>query len=158
MNKPVWNRWLAVGCVCVLCGILVATLWPFNPRPRNQVTWVENGNGVHLGGQGTILSSALFQTADSSAGASCSLELWAESDLVWNTGTLLGYYSPENLVSFSLSQFNGGLDLRRGFRDGEGRVRQSALYLKDAVARGGKSFIAITASGRETAIYLDGTL
>ncbi|MGD0310449.1 MAG: hypothetical protein ABSC02_14330, partial [Acidobacteriota bacterium] len=54
------SKLLGVACGLVLGGLLVAGLWPFH-SPRNQVTWVAGGNGLHLGRHGTILSSGKFK-------------------------------------------------------------------------------------------------
>ena len=49
---------LGVLCAAVLVGILTAGLWPFR-APKNEVSWLSNGNGLHFGEYGVILSSGL---------------------------------------------------------------------------------------------------
>src|SRR5277367_4172950 len=57
--------------VIVIAGVLFATLWPFNPFPSNQVSWLPNANGVRFGTHGVIVSKSPL-TASTSAGESCS--------------------------------------------------------------------------------------
>jgi len=158
IRKIVWDRLLAVACAGVLCGILGLGLWPFTAHPKNEVAWLEDGNGLHFGDHGTILSSRPFQPADAAGGAACSLEIWAQPGWVQSEGTLLGFYGPENLVSFSLYQYKRGLVFQRRFRDRQHRAGEVHVYIDDAFHQGRPSFITITASPRGAAIYLDGVL
>lgn len=158
ISKIAWHRLLAAACVGVLCGILWAGLWPFTAHPKNDVAWLENGNGLEFGEHGTILSSSAFQPPASAGGAACSLEVWAESSRMNQAGTLLGFYSPENLVSFSLFPYNGGLVFERQFQERGGHVGKIHAGILDAFHPGRPSFITITANPPGAAIYLDGVL
>src|ERR1700691_288659 len=51
---------LGVLCILVLCGILVAGLWPFH-APINDVTWLQNADGVDFGSHGTLVSIKAFR-------------------------------------------------------------------------------------------------
>ena len=55
---------LGAICIAVLCGILVAGLWPFH-SPKNQVTWLAEENGLRFADPGTIVSAGEFQPARS---------------------------------------------------------------------------------------------
>src|SRR5271157_5402548 len=66
---------LGVVCGMVLGGLLVFGLWPFH-SPKNRVTWIAGGNGLHFGHHATILSAGKFQAAKIPADAPCSLEIW----------------------------------------------------------------------------------
>jgi VanZ family protein len=158
INKVVWDRLLAVACAVVLCGILWAGLWPFNPHPKNQLAWLKDRNGLDFAGHATVLSSATFPAADSRSGTACSLEIWAQAGLVPSEGTLLGFYSPENLVSFSLHQFKTGLFFQRRFREQGGHVGEVHAGILDAFHPGRPAFITITANPPRAAFYLDGIL
>ena len=158
INKVVWDRLLAMGCVGVLCGILWAGLWPFTPHPANQVAWLENGNGLHFAGYGTILSSRAFPPTDAAAGSACSLEIWAEPSAIQETRTLLGFYKPENLVSFSLYQFRNGLIFERQIRNRQDHASKVHTGIEVAFHAHTPAFITVTASGQGTTLYLDGAL
>jgi hypothetical protein len=157
-KKWVSDKLLAATCAAVLCGILMAGLWPFTPHPKNHVAWLANGNGLHFGEYGTILSSSAFQPADSAGWAPCSLEIWAQPGLTEDTNTLLGFYSSENLVSFSMHQSIKDLVFQRGYRDRQQRLRVVKINIDDVFRQDRQAFITITSSTQGTAIYIDGVL
>src|SRR5271165_371800 len=78
VTKVVWDRLLAVICAAILSGILLVGLWPLTPHPKNQVAWLESGNGLRFGPYGTILSADAFNPTDLEGGAPCSLEIWSK--------------------------------------------------------------------------------
>ncbi len=72
------QKGLSAICVSVLCAILAVALWPFNPYPKNRVTWLNDENGISFGGRGVILSSGTFELTGPEGITSASLELWLE--------------------------------------------------------------------------------
>ena len=160
VTKVVWDRLLAVISAAILCGILLVGLCPLTPHPKNQVAWLENGDGFHFGYYASILSADTFKPADSEGGAPCSLEIWASPDRLTYTwsSTMLSFYSPEKLVSFSLHQNKKDLVLQRQNRNQQGRVSEVQIYADDVLRQGTAAFITLTASAQGTAIYVDGTL
>jgi hypothetical protein len=91
----------AIFFVLVLGGILTAGLWPFH-SPKNDVSWLPSGSGLSFGAYGTILSSGMFDATNVADHTPCSLEIWVESYLPWDTSTLLAFYDPETHKQFSL--------------------------------------------------------
>ena len=63
VGMTIRNVLLAI-CLLVLCGILVAGLWPFH-APLNQVSWSKGSNGVLFGKHGTIVSASPFEAGAS---------------------------------------------------------------------------------------------
>src|ERR1035441_9157507 len=61
---------LTAICACVLVGILVAGLWPFH-APRNEVSWLSQGNGLLFGKRGSIVTTGTFEANRSRADSSC---------------------------------------------------------------------------------------
>ncbi len=45
---------LGLLCAAVLTIILIAGLWPFH-APKNQASWLSNGNGLHFGEYGIVV-------------------------------------------------------------------------------------------------------
>src|SRR5208282_6725377 len=158
ITKAVWEQLLAAACAGVLCVILTAGLWPFTPHPKNEVAWLENGNGIYFGAHGTILSSGAFQPVDPAAGTACSLEMWAEAGPKNQAGTLLGFYSPEQPFSFSIYQYRNGLVFEHKPGDRPWHVGAPGSGVDDVFHPGGPSFVTITANSRGAEIYLDGAL
>jgi len=74
VRSAIVTRRLAVICGWVLCGILVAGLWPSH-APKNEVSWLSNRNGLLFGDDASILSSGEFKMMDSPQDGSYSLEI-----------------------------------------------------------------------------------
>jgi hypothetical protein len=158
ITKVVWDRLLALICVTVLSGILVAGLWPFTPYPKNDVAWLPSRTGLHFGEYGTVLSAGAFQAADSAGGAPCSLEMWFKPSIINDSNTMLAFYSPNNLVSFSLHQSINDLVIQRQIRDRQDHVSKVRVYEDNVLHQEAQVFIAITTSSQGTAFYADGAL
>ncbi len=152
------SKFLGVACGFVLGGLLVAGLWPFG-SPRNQVTWVAGGNGLHFGRDGTILSSGEFKAGNVPADAPCSLEIWFEPDFTAASATLFAFYAPGNPRQFSLNQSISDLALQSDIRDGRYRILTPRLfYVEDIFRRGKPLFVTVTSKGGQTSVYIDGAL
>ena len=62
MDNGTQKKVLGLICASVLVIILTAGLWPFH-APKNEVGWISNGNGLHFGNHGAVLSSDAFSLA-----------------------------------------------------------------------------------------------
>lgn len=157
INNPRPKRVLELICVSVLVGILIAGLWPFR-APKNEVSWLINGSGLHFGRYGLILSSKSFRLAGLQDGISCSVEIWVQPARIDTGGTLLAFYSPENrVVSFSLHQSLDDLLLRRitAYRQ---RRAETKWYVGNIFRENKQMIVTITSGTRGTAVYVNGTL
>lgn len=148
---------LGVACGLVLGGILAAGLWPFH-SPKNQVTWFANGNGLHFGRHGTILSSGHFDATNAHENDPCSIEVWLEPDFTAGGGTLFAFYTPGSPRQFSLKQSISDLALRIDIRGGRYRTRTTRFYVGDIFRRGKPLFITVASNGGRTSVYIDGKL
>ena len=148
---------LGLICVCVLCGILTLGLWPFH-HPKNEVTWLGDGNGLSFGYAGTVLSSGTFELPSSPDAASCSVEIWVEPDFPWNSSTVLAFSAPQRPVAFSLGQSDGDLELRTYVKAQHRRRRTARLYVDNVFPHRKEVFITVTSGEQQTAIYLNGAL
>jgi VanZ like protein/concanavalin A-like lectin/glucanase superfamily protein len=156
LKEVIRQKALAAICVSILCTILIAGLWPFTPYPKNEVSWLEHENGLRFGHYGSILSAGAFKMTSSQDVATCSLEFWSQPGLIDDANTILAFYSPENLVSFSLHQSIDDLVLRREIPDQQHRSRAVEFYI-DHVFRSNKtSLITITSGPNGTVVYVDG--
>ena len=131
--------------ILVLCIIVVAGLWPFH-APGNEVTWLGDANGLNFGGHGTVLSSSMFQSPPSRDEASCSLEIWLQPHRSVDSSTLLAFYTPEQLVQFSLHQSVTDLALEIGSQNKHVRGNGAPLLLNKIFSKRKPLLIAI-ASG-----------
>jgi hypothetical protein len=77
------------------------------------VSWLKYGNGLDIGRYGTILSSQTYSLGGLKDGISCSVEIWVQPARIDSGGTLIAFYSPNRIVTFSLDQSQDDLLLRR---------------------------------------------
>jgi hypothetical protein len=144
-------RFLGVVCLAVLCSTLTLGLWPFHV-PANEVTWLENQNGLRFGRHGTVLSSGALTVSSAQDQASGSLEIWLQPRSIWDFGTFLAFYVPENPFRLSLRQSQTDLALW----DNSDHARAAALFVYDVFRKPDPVFLTITSGRGGTAIYVDG--
>jgi hypothetical protein len=150
------KRVLALLCAVVLVIILTAGLWPFHAL-KNQVSWL-NGNGLHIGKYGVILSPGASTIVGVKGETPCTVEIWLRPDHSDIGGTILAFYRPENhQVAFSVYQSIDDLLLRRATVYGK-RLAFSNWYVGHVFSENKLVFITISSSGQGTTVYLNGAL
>jgi VanZ like protein/concanavalin A-like lectin/glucanase superfamily protein len=144
-------------CLLVLCGILVAGLWPFH-APRNEVSWLSGRNGLLFGKYGTIVSATPFEASASRGDNSCTLEMWLEPTRVDSGGMILAFYWPASGdVPFTVRQYpDGGLVLERESQSHF--AKKIVSYVGDVLKSLKPVFVTVTSGEAGAAIYVDGTL
>jgi VanZ family protein len=148
---------LGVFCGAVLVGILTAGLWPFH-APKNEVSWLSNGNGLHFGNHGVILSPHVLSLAGLKDGISCSLEIWLQPDHGDTGGAILVFYTLQNsVVTFSMHQSIDDL-LLRGVTAYRQRRAKSTLYIDHAFSKNKQILVTISSNGESAAVYVNGAL
>jgi hypothetical protein len=145
-----------VMSIAVLCGTLVAGLWPFH-SPRNSVSWLGGENGLRIGEAGTIVSAGEVRPTVPN-GSACSVEMWVQPTGSHDSSTLLAFYSHHNPVQFALRQSRDDLVLERnGFPDQKGA--RSGNFHIDNVFRSMRPVLLTISSGpKGTDVYVDGVL
>lgn len=145
-------------CVFVLSGILIAGLWPFQ-APPNEVTWLKDDNGLHLGHHGTLISSDAFMGRNTQVRDSSSLEIWLEPALAKDSNTILAFFTPEHIIKFSLHQSVENLALQKYSRNAHiAASGVSLVFLHDVFRDRKPVFVTIASGPTGTRIYVDGTL
>ena len=143
-------------CLLVLCGILVAGLWPFH-APRTDVRWLSPETGLLLGKYGSIVSAAPFDTKSQRADNSCSLEIWLEPKQVQSSGTILAFYQPDRQVTpFSLRQSLGDLVLQRARRNESGHSQKTKIYIDDVFSHQQLVLVTISSNQSGTTVFVNG--
>jgi VanZ family protein len=141
--------------VLVLCGILVAGLWPFR-GPLNAVTWLENENGLRLAGRASLWSTGSLQATGQQDEDSRSLELWLQPGLIKTSSTILSFSAPENPLVLSAHQYHSFFILNREIQGGQRRT--STIGIDGVFHQSGPVFITVTSGPQQTAMYVDGAL
>ena len=147
-------------CLIVLCIILSLGLWPFH-APRNEVTWMNQANGLAFGKYGTVLGSGPLKAENSWTEPGGSIEMWVQPGRR-NSATILTLYRPEQKLLVALRQSLTDLELVAETGDVSGRTSRAHFYVNNAFApalqQKNPVFIAVTVGLRETMVYLDGAL
>ncbi len=140
-------------CIAILCVLGIAGWWPFR-HPKNDVTWLQNQDGLEFGDHATVLSHGAVNLTGSQREEGHSIEIWLQPDSVKDSSTILAFYTPEDRFQFSLRQDLTDLELVESV-PGRGRTR----FLTDDVFHNDKPvFISITSGPPGTSIYKDGKL
>jgi hypothetical protein len=147
---------LRIICAGVLCGILVAGLWPFH-APRNDVRWLSAGAGLLFGKYGSIVSATAFDPKSRRADSSCSLEIWLEPKRIRSSGTILAFYQPVRQVNpFSLRQSLGDLVLQRASRNESGQPKKAKIYVDDIFSQQQPVLVTISSNQSGTTVFANG--
>src|ERR1700720_4099911 len=131
------NSWSAAdlilpcACILVVSTLFTAGLWPFNPFPRNHVTWLPTGKGLQFGEHGVVFSTGAVQPIRPNRDSLCTLTIRLQPDTAWRgaSGTLLGIYTPEEPSQFRLMQWRDVLMIRRDYRDSENHLKTAEVDL-----------------------------
>jgi VanZ like family/Concanavalin A-like lectin/glucanases superfamily len=149
---------LGAICLCTLCGILVAGLWPFH-APSNEVSWVNQGSGLRFGKHGSVVSAGRFTAKPSESSSPCSIELWLEPSRTHSSGTILAFYNPETqVVAFAMRQSLGDLVLQSAPPSPRHYGGKDKIYIDDVLGRRQPVLVTITSGQSGTMVYADGGL
>lgn len=154
-GRPAENTLRIVTCILILGGILVAGLWPFH-SPANQVSWLKNENGLQFGEHGTVLSAAKFTPPGDPNRNGCSVELWLEPGLSWDSSTILAFYDPQSQRQLALRQSDLDFELVRRNPDQQARPGGTKLYVDNVFRSGKQVFITVTSGQGQTFAYING--
>lgn len=139
----------------VLGAILAAGLWPLNPWPTNQVSWLKGGRGLLFGHYPFVISRSPIQLPDQRS--SCvSLEIWVQASQQLHQNTLLSIWTPENPRQFRLMHYRDDLLVRRHAIDPSRHPKKEEIRLSNFFHPDARTFITITAGPGGTAVYVDG--
>jgi VanZ family protein len=151
-------RTLLVVFSVVVTGItLTAGLWPFSFHKKNQVWWKPGQTGLYFGDTGVAISNGKFPGAADAAGG-CSIELWIEPGVTWDSSTILSFYEPGTVPHVQVRQSGDDLAFTsvRGVQENKKTKRN--VFLDHAFRKGEKVFITLTSSGDTLSIYINGVL
>jgi len=145
---------LATALLGVLAIILVAGLWPFNPFPANNLTWLDDRNGLEFGKNAILLSRSPLDFTGP-GWSSISMELWVKPNSTSSrrTITFFSIYTSENPKQFRLMQYQNVLLLRR---ERKGAPEEVAVGVDKAFFPSTPVLLTIAAGPKGSAIYLNG--
>ena len=150
---------LRAGCAVLWAGVMAATLWPFNPWPRNEVKWLGAGNGVHFGKNGIVLTAGDFDNLSPLWEHPCSLEILLRAGSETDVSTLLGFYEVNRSTGLRLRQYVDGLLIFHDVPDGKSGWKAWEMDVDHVFRRAAPTLLTITSGTRGgTRVYLNGKL
>jgi VanZ family protein len=149
---------LPLACILVVSTLFTAGLWPFNPFPRNQVTWLPTGKGLQFGDHGVVFSRGPVERTRAKGDSACTLAIRLQPDAIMRgaSGTLLGVYTPERPSQFRLMQWRDVLLIRRDYRDADNHSKTTEVDLDHAFLTRGLVSFTITSGPDGSVAYRNG--
>ena len=144
----------------VAMGILICTLWPFQPFPPNQVSWLQGSDGIRFDWAGVVLSSEPLQQRGDSvpAASSASLEIWLKPSNTNDVSTVLDFYEAGNPFRFQIRQYLDGLIVSRDLRTLDGKLKRAKIDLDHGLQKDKLILVTLSSSPAGTSLYLNGEL
>lgn len=143
-------------CVFNICLVWTLGLWPFNPHFPNEVSWMDNENGLRFGDYGTVLSSRDFQAQGAKASDPCSLELFLRPAARYDSNVMLAFSTDANPLQFWIRQDGDTISIQRNVLE---PARYTAgIYLEHVIRQEKDFVITVTSDKQATSVYLNGQL
>jgi len=139
-----------------VASVLIATLWPLNPFPKNRVTWLSGTNGVKLERGAVVVSNGALKPTQNDDSQSYTIELLLRPAAIKGSGTILSFYVPGQTRQLQVRQWRDGLLVTHDARVQSDKAK-TIKFDVDHVFHPGKLILVAISSGRSgTAVYLDG--
>jgi len=149
------NR-LGIICGMAVIAVLAATLWPFNPFPRNRVHWLGDANGIGFDRPGVVISKAPLLAAENSALQSCALEILLKPAALSSLSTIANFYTAKNPGQFLLRQWTDGLLVSHDILGGNHQAKRSKIDVDHAFQVGKSVLLTIVSGANGTVVYTNG--
>jgi VanZ family protein len=152
------KRRIGILCVIAIFAVLFATLWPFNPWPANQVTWLPDSDGLRFGRDGVVVSKTpLDLPQEMPAGQSCSIELLLRPANFERSDIILSFYLPQNSTHLLILQWQDLLMVTHDSNDAQGQLRHTVIGARHAFQIGKLVLVTITSGPNGSILYLNAT-
>jgi hypothetical protein len=138
-----------------ICTLLAITLWPFNPWPRNEVSWLHDEDGLRLCRHGTILSLAQFPNEAGAENKPFSLEFWMVPWRDEGSTVMFAFYVWENAEQFVVRQEGLDVSVSHATRQREEKDPHP-LVAGQVIALNKRTLVTVTAGPKQTTLYVNG--
>jgi hypothetical protein len=150
------KKTLGMVCGIAVIAVLAATLWPFDPFPRNGVRWLPDANGIQFDHAGLVIGKAPLKAPDTGPRQSCSLELLLKPAAVDSASTILSFYTPNNPRQFVVRQWTDGLLAWHETADSKGKLKRIKFDLDHAFQPGRLVLLTFVSGLHGMVVYKDG--
>jgi VanZ family protein len=136
-------------------AVLVATLWPLNPFPRNRISWLPGMNGLRFEKASLVVGADSLNPPQTSGRESYTVELLVRPASVKSSNTILAFYHPNRVRQFQLRQWFEDLIVTHDARVDSDETLTIKFDVTDAFDPGKLVFIALSSGPNGTTVYLD---
>lgn len=143
-------------CIAAVLAVLSATLWPFDPFPRNGVSWLQGTGGLKFEKAGLLISNGALEPAETQATESYSLELLLRPASTKSAYTILGFYAPTRPRQFLVRQWKDGLLVTHDAAVESDRTKTIKFDVDHVFHPGRLVLVTISSGPNGTTVYLDG--
>ena len=145
----------------MLLGILFFGLNPRGFHLQNNVTWIEDQNGIHFGKYGIAYTNSPFDSSPSHSQTpnSLSVEIALKPDVTHHQGFefLLVMHNGEDSKQLLIGKWRSWIIVMNG-DDYENKKRKKRIAVREALPPQKIRFVTITSGQEGTKVYLDGQL
>jgi hypothetical protein len=143
-------------CIAAVVAVLIATLWPFNPFPRNGVAWLRPTGGLKFEGAGLVMSSEPLKPPETQTTESYSLELmlWPASTQL--KSTMLAFYTPTRPRQLLVRQYKDSLQVTHDAAIESDSTNTIKFEVEHFFRPRRLVLVTISSGSNGTAVYLDG--
>jgi len=150
------RRKAGILCIVAVVAMLVATMWPCDPFPRNGVTWLQRTGGLRFEKPGLVISNESLRPTETQAAESYSLELLIRPASTKSTHPILGFYAPTRAKQLMVRQYQEGLVVTHDAAAWSDTTQTITFYMGHIFRPGRLVLLTISSGPRGTAVYLDG--
>jgi VanZ family protein len=154
MKSPVGPFRAKLLCVVAVAAVLIATLWPLNPFPRNGVSWLQRKTGIRLEKEALVISKAPLQLQAGNDSESYAIELLVSPSSTERSSTILAFYNPTASRQLLIRQLKNGLGVAQDSQNERGRVINCDIGR--IFQPGQPVLVAISSSRNGITFYVDG--
>lgn len=149
---------LGLLCCIAVIGIIIATLWPFDFCPGNDVKWVQDVTGVRFSGNGVILSKTPLGRSVVGPASSCSFEILLRPARITSKslGTIVSFYSASTSSELMFFRQGDNFEMSRGFLNGLKQSKSPRFGVRNIFENGKLLLLTITSGRDGTTIYKNG--
>lgn len=143
-------------CLLAVVAVLIATLWPLNPFPRNGVTWLQGTNGLKFDRSAVVVSNGPLKPIDIQSTESYALELLLRPARTRSASTIMAVYKADGSKQFLVRQWTDGLIVTHDAAVESDSTRAIKFDVNHVFNRGKLVLITISSGTKGTTVYLDG--
>lgn len=143
-------------CVVAVVAVLIATLWPLNPFPRNGVTWLQGSNGLKFDKSAVVVSDSPLNLVETKGTESYAVELLLRPARTRSASTIMAVYKADSSKQFLLRQWTDGLIATHDAAIDSDSTRTIKFDVNHVFHSGRLVLVTISSGTDGTIVYLDG--